>query len=66
MISRLFSIEGLPMKEQHIKWASQHDWYIGHGVNVENKLFIRVKNDMVADESIDFFSYTELREWAGY
>lgn len=54
------------MKEQHIKWAAQHDWYIGRGVDANNNLFIRVKHDMLADASMDFFSYTELREWAGY
>lgn len=54
------------MKEQHIKWASQHDWYIGHGVDANNKLFVRVREDMLASGYIDFTCYYLMREWAGY
>lgn len=60
------------MKEQIIKWASHHDWYIGHGVDVENKLFIRVKEYYVGlsghvfDKAIDFTDFQALRKWAGY
>lgn len=59
------------MTDQQIKWAAQHDWYVGHGVNVENKLFIRVKERLVDDigyydVTYDLTDYQALRAWAGY
>lgn len=57
------------MKEQHIKWASSHDWYIGHGVDSENRVFIRVVEWAMAWETDTYLSFTDiqkLREWAGY
>lgn len=55
------------MNEQQMKWASQHDWYIGHGVNVDNVLFVRVRGD-IGDVAWtrDFTDYQALRAWAGY
>lgn len=61
------------MKEQHIKWASSHDWYIGHGVDASNQVFVRVRDDYYlrregrwVEDTHDFTSYQALREWAGY
>lgn len=64
------------MTDQQIKWAAQHDWYVGHGVNVENQLFIRVKEDTLMQDPEfgttygrdvhDFTDYQALRAWAGY
>lgn len=52
------------MTESQLKWASQHDWYVGHGTNVENELFIRVRIDYVTTQ--DFTDFQALRAWAGY
>lgn len=53
------------MNKQHIQWASRHDWYIGHGVDSENRVFIRVV-EWETDTYLDFTDYQALREWAGY
>lgn len=60
---------GLLMNEEHIKWAAQHDWYIGHGVNSENTLFVRVREWQQGFNTymhVQFTDYQALRAWAGY
>uniref|UniRef100_A0AAU6W024 Uncharacterized protein n=1 Tax=Pseudomonas phage Ulitu01 TaxID=3138550 RepID=A0AAU6W024_9CAUD len=54
------------MTAQQIKWAAAHDWYLGHGTNADNQLFVKVRHEYLTGESQFFTNYQELREWAGY
>lgn len=51
------------MTDKQIKWASSHDWYVGHGVNAENQVFIRV--DLGEGRTLDFTNFDRLTKWAG-
>lgn len=54
------------MNKQQLAWAAAHDWYIGHGTNANNEIFVKVRHDWIADHALTFTDYQKLREWAGY
>jgi hypothetical protein len=49
-----------------IRWAKQHDWYIG-ATSVSHGLWrVQVRHDTDIDSTQEFTDYQELRNWAGY
>jgi len=53
------------MTKEHARWAKGHDWYISYQY-INNKLCVTVKDDMKAGSTLDFTSFKQLRDWAGY
>lgn len=53
------------MTKEHAQWAKGHDWYVGHHYNNQT-LYITVRDDMKANSTLDFTSFKQLKEWAGY
>ena len=54
------------MNKQHVKWAGQHDWYMGT-VEVAAGMMIVVRDDMSERfGTLTFIDFQELKAWAGY
>lgn len=56
------------MTDEQIQWASKQKWYVGHGVNANNIVFIRVKypNGYVCDLTYPYALSILSDAWAGY
>lgn len=52
------------MTEGQKDWARQHDWFVS-AVLTRNGWTVTVRND-VGPGTMNFDSYKQLREWAGY
>lgn len=60
------------MNDTHIQWASKHNWYVGHGVNSNNQVFIRTKHTVkgsltgtTSERTMDFTDIVSLKRWFG-
>ena len=46
--------------ESQVKWASQHDWFLGGDSN-----YIVCRGEY-GDQRVSFTNFKQLRDWAGY
>lgn len=53
------------MTRQEMQWAHSHDWCLG-AYQLHGGWTVVARDDMTANDTINFNDYSLLREWAGY